>query len=46
MIIKKVWLQTRFGGVGEWEREGWYLFGFLPLYIRDTGPRARIAARN
>lgn len=41
MIIKKIWLQRRNGGLNEWQREGWYLFGFLPLYVRDSGPRER-----
>lgn len=40
MIIKKIWLQRRRIGT-EWTREGWYLFGILPLYIRDMGPRKR-----
>lgn len=43
MIVKKVWLQCRPGGLSEWEREGWYLFGIVPLYIRDNGPRKRVA---
>lgn len=41
MIVKKKWLQVRYGGSLEWPREGWYLFGFIPLYIRDLGPRER-----
>lgn len=40
MIMKIVWLEYR-GGV-EWERSGWYLFGLLPIYIADNGPRRRI----
>lgn len=39
MIVKKIWYQTRKGGLPEWQREGWYLFGFIPLYIRDMGSR-------
>ncbi len=42
MIIKKVWVQVRDGGLPhEWYREGWYLFGFLPLYVRDMTGRDR-----
>ncbi len=41
MIVKKVWIQVRDQGAFEWEREGWYLFGFIPLYIRDSAPRGR-----
>lgn len=41
MIVKKIWLQRSFGGLREWQREGWYLFGIVPLYVRDTGPRQR-----
>lgn len=41
MIIKKRWLQTSRFGTVEWEREGWYLFGLIPLYIRDLRPRSR-----
>lgn len=44
MIIHKTWLQTKHGGRLEWQREGWYLFGFLPLYVRDLGPRERRAS--
>jgi hypothetical protein len=25
--------------VGRWKQEGWYLFGLIPLYIRDFEPR-------
>lgn len=39
MIVKKVWLQVSQSGLGpEWTREGFYLFGIVPLYIRDCGP--------
>jgi hypothetical protein len=41
MIVKRKWLATENGGVREWPVEGWYLFGFIPLYIRDMGPRYR-----
>ena len=39
MIVKKMWLEHY--GNREWAREGWYLLGFLPLYIRDMAPRER-----
>jgi hypothetical protein len=41
MIVKKIWMQSRIRGP-EWMREGWYLCGFIPLYIRDVGPRRRV----
>jgi hypothetical protein len=45
MIIKKVWIQPRHINAdfvkGEWTREGWYLFGIIPLYIRDMTPREK-----
>lgn len=43
MITKRVWLQTAHGGRLEWQREGWYLFDLIPLYIRDCTPRGRIS---
>lgn len=41
MIIRKMWLQSIKNGGPEWIREGWYLFGFIPLYIQDLAPRGR-----
>lgn len=41
MLVKKVWIQTAAMGLREWQVEGWYLFGFIPLYVRDCGPRRR-----
>lgn len=41
MIIKKKWLRQIKGRGPEFEQEGWYLFGFIPLYIRDLGRRER-----
>jgi hypothetical protein len=40
MLTKRRWLQCK--GYVEWEREGWYLFGFIPLFIRDLGLRGRV----
>jgi hypothetical protein len=37
MIIHKMWRvkgKTYSGDV--WTREGWFLFGFVPLYIKTT----------
>ena len=39
MIIKKIWRQKTRGGLISWYREGWYLFGFIPLYVRDITDR-------
>jgi hypothetical protein len=46
MIVYKQWIvrvrYKHFSGVkDEWAREGWFLFGFIPLYIRDLSPRGR-----
>jgi len=35
MIIHKRWTERRKGGLEKVIMEGWYLFGFLPLYIRQ-----------
>lgn len=40
MIVKKIWMEVR-GSGPEWAREGWYLFGVIPLYIKDKSPRER-----
>lgn len=43
MIVKRIWIKKRrdiFGHIDKitsWE--GWFLFGFIPLYIRQTGTR-------
>ena len=37
MIVKKTWKQLDHGHV--WLREGWYLFGILPLFIHDVTSR-------
>ena len=41
MITKRVWIQTVPRSGREWLREGWYLFGILPLYVRDLTARER-----
>ncbi len=40
MIIKRVWLCSK--GAVEWQIEGWFLLGVIPIYMRDCGPRCRI----
>lgn len=39
MITKRIWRQQK--GSREWIMEGWYLFGFIPLYTRDLTARER-----
>ena len=41
MLVKRIWLEREGKGmfIREWHREGWYLFGFIPLYIRDLSVR-------
>lgn len=34
MIVRKTWTKPRFeGGFYLYEYEGWFLFGFIPVYI-------------
>lgn len=37
MIVNRKWI-CRIKGTSV-SREGWYLFGLVPLYIRDVTPR-------
>lgn len=40
MIVYKQWKKKhfpRFSTSDYWSYEGWFLFGFLPLYIRRIG---------
>jgi hypothetical protein len=39
VIIKRVWLEST--AKREWRREGYYLLGIFPLYLRDVDPRER-----
>lgn len=43
MIVHKMWKARRKMGRYRaddiWLREGWFLFGFIPLYIRDCQER-------
>ena len=36
MIVRKEWY-TEMAGLRWYEYEGWFLFGFIPLYIRRHG---------
>lgn len=38
MIIKYIWLSSKRVGISFHTRtwEGWFLFGFIPLYIKTT----------
>lgn len=46
MLVHKLWISTRkwpHGSVKDkWLREGWFLFGFIPLYIRDRQNRKQL----
>lgn len=35
MIVYKAWVQSSKYGSRQWQREGWFLFGFIPLFTRD-----------
>jgi hypothetical protein len=43
MIVYKCWYEVRndYHHYDKWLREGWFLFGFIPLYIRDRQNRER-----
>lgn len=43
MVIHKEWLAGKgeWPARREWRREGWFLFGLIPLYIRDIDTRGR-----
>jgi len=44
VIIHKFWFGFRKDGYevkDKWLREGWFLLGFIPLYIRDRENRAK-----
>jgi hypothetical protein len=34
MIVHKIWVERSRGGLVTTRCEGWYLFGFIPLFIR------------
>jgi hypothetical protein len=36
MIVYKQWRKER-NSLTEWQYEGWFLFGLLPLYVRRMG---------
>jgi hypothetical protein len=41
VIIKRMWTESssNYATAPTWIREGWYLFGFIPLYVRDVTAR-------
>lgn len=44
MIVKKRWIKTKYSSNSfvirkKWAKEGWFLFGIIPLYIRDLTNR-------
>jgi len=47
MIVYKMWKERRFSPINKylatdtWLREGWFLFGFIPLYVRDVQNREK-----
>jgi hypothetical protein len=34
MIVYKTWTERRSGGLIRYHWEGWFLFGFIPLYLK------------
>jgi hypothetical protein len=45
MIVHKFWKARRkqpYRQDDVWLREGWFLFGFIPLYIRDRENREKL----
>lgn len=46
MIVHKFWKakrKTSWGTTSDtWLREGWFLFGLIPLYIRDRENREKL----
>jgi hypothetical protein len=37
MIVRKTWQKRSQGGLVQYEYDGWFLFGFIPLYVRRYG---------
>ena len=39
MIVKYIWLTSKKAGIYNYTRtwEGWFLLGFIPLYIKTAG---------
>ena len=37
MIVRKNWRKASRFGLKVYEYEGWFLFGFIPLYVRRYG---------
>ena len=40
MIVYKQWRKSWFSGLKHYEYEGWFLLGFIPLYVRRHGSHA------
>jgi hypothetical protein len=34
MITYKAWIERKNGGLMKYRCDGWFLFGFIPLYVR------------
>ena len=48
VIVYKNWIQqdkSRYS-IREWQMEGWFLFGFIPLFVRDLQPRGRFGKKH
>jgi hypothetical protein len=45
MVIYKCWFAVRKNSFGtimdKWLKDGWFLFGFIPLYVRDKQNREK-----
>lgn len=39
MLIKRLWVKKSRSGAYSREREGWFLLGFIPLYVQDCSLR-------
>ena len=46
MLAHKKWIQQNKFGLVEWEMEGWFLFGFIPLFVRDNDLRGRFGKKK
>ncbi len=48
MLVYRRWIQQSYFSYSiysEWEKEGWYLFGFIPLFVRDLGISGRFGKK-
>lgn len=37
MIVRKQWVTRYHGGLVKYHYDGWFLFGFIPLFISRKG---------